>query len=172
MTVSDGSRFKAIMSLFSPLLSHLSSLFSPECIMKSTELRRPPPKAASTPSLQPTTAHSHEHEAVDSKPYTDPVCGMKAAANPEKSATHEGKTYYFCSTGCVTKFKADPLRYLIPIKKVPSAADLQAVYTCPMDPEVQQVGPGSCPKCGMALEPLIASAVEDTSELDDMQRRI
>jgi heavy metal translocating P-type ATPase len=96
---------------------------------------------------------------------------MKAAANPEKSATHEGKTYYFCSTGCVTKFIADPLRYLSPVKKTPSAADLEALYTCPMDPEVQKIGPGSCPKCGMALEPLAASAVEDTTELDDMQRR-
>jgi heavy metal translocating P-type ATPase len=143
--------------------------------MKSTELRRPPPKAATSPSSAQTSAHSHAHVAVDSKsddkPYTDPVCGMKAAANPEKSATHEGKTYYFCSTGCVTKFIADPLRYLAPVKKTPSAADLQALYTCPMDPEVQQIGPGSCPKCGMALEPLLASAVEDTTELDDMQRR-
>ena len=139
--------------------------------MKSTELRRPPSKATATSSSHQTIAHSHEHEAIDSKPFTDPVCGMKAAANPEKSATHAGKTYYFCSTGCVTKFKADPLRYLAPVKKAPSAADLQAVYTCPMDPEVQQIGPGSCPKCGMALEPLIASAVEDTTELDEMQRR-
>ena len=139
--------------------------------MKSTELRRPPSKATATSSSHQTIAHSDEHEAIDSKPFTDPVCGMKAAANPEKSATHAGKTYYFCSTGCVTKFKADPLRYLAPVKKAPSAADLQAVYTCPMDPEVQQIGPGSCPKCGMALEPLIASAVEDTTELDDMQRR-
>ena len=143
--------------------------------MKSTELRRPPPKATATPSSAQTSTHSHTHAAVDSKsddkPYTDPVCGMKAAANPEKSATHEGKTYYFCSTGCVTKFITDPLRYLSPVKKTPSAADLQALYTCPMDPEVQKIGPGSCPKCGMALEPLVASAIEDTTELDDMQRR-
>ena len=95
--------------------------------MKSTELRRPPSKATATSSSHQTIAHSHEHEAIDSKPFTDPVCGMKAAANPEKSATHAGKTYYFCSTGCVTKFKADPLRYLAPVKKAPSAADLQAV---------------------------------------------
>ncbi len=143
--------------------------------MKSTELRRPPPKATTTPSSAQTSTHSHTHAAVDSKsddkPYTDPVCGMKAAANPEKSATHEGKTYYFCSTGCVTKFITDPMRYLSPVKKTPSAADLQAIYTCPMDPEVQKIGPGSCPKCGMALEPLEASVVEDTTELDDMQRR-
>lgn len=143
--------------------------------MKSTELRRPPPKATATPSSAQTSAHLHPHVTVDSKsddkPYTDPVCGMKAAANPEKSATHEGKTYYFCSTGCVTKFITDPLRYLAPVKKTPSAADLQAIYTCPMDPEVQKIGPGSCPKCGMALEPLQASVVEDTTELDDMQRR-
>jgi heavy metal translocating P-type ATPase len=143
--------------------------------MKSTEIRRPPPKATATPSSAQTSAHLHPHVTVDSKsddkPYTDPVCGMKAAANPEKSATHKGKTYYFCSTGCVTKFITDPPRYLAPVKKTPSAADLQAIYTCPMDPEVQKIGPGSCPKCGMALEPLEASAAEDTTELDDMQRR-
>ena len=127
--------------------------------MKSQELRRPAPKAAPAP-VPP-----------QDKPFTDPVCGMKAAANPEKSAHHAGVTYYFCSSGCVSKFKADPLRYLAPVKRPVSAAEREAIYTCPMDPEVKQVGPGSCPKCGMALEPLHASATEDTTELDDMSRR-
>lgn len=139
--------------------------------MKSTELRRPMPKAAAASCCSQTEPHSHDPQTTDSKPYTDPVCGMKAAANPEKSATYQGQTYYFCSNGCVAKFNSDPMRYLAPVKQAPRAADLQAIYTCPMDPEVRQTGPGSCPKCGMALEPLEASREEDTSELDDMQRR-
>ena len=108
------------------------------------------------------------------KPYTDPVCGMKVAANPEKMVEYQGTTYYFCSTKCVTKFRADPTSYLDKsnTKAAPtSAADQGAIYTCPMHPEVRQVGPGNCPICGMALEPLLATAEEDTSELDDMTRR-
>jgi heavy metal translocating P-type ATPase len=121
---------------------------------------------------------AHDHAAshtpapvVESdKPYTDPVCGMKAAADPSKSATHAGTTYYFCSQHCVTKFRANPEQYLHPKPKQQAAAK-DVLYTCPMHPEVQQLGPGSCPKCGMALEPMDASAEEDTSELRDMTRR-
>ncbi|MGV8898279.1 MAG: heavy metal translocating P-type ATPase [Burkholderiaceae bacterium] len=116
--------------------------------------------------------------AID-KPYTDPVCGMKAAANPEKSATYNGVTYYFCSTSCVAKFKADPEGILAhppkpmtPAKPRATPAAADAIYTCPMHLEIQQVGPGTCPKCGMALEPMEASIEEDTSELDDMTRRL
>ena len=108
------------------------------------------------------------------KPYTDPVCGMRVAANPEKMVEYQGTTYYFCSTKCVTKFRADPTSYLdkSSTKAAPaSTADQGAIYTCPMHPEVRQVGPGNCPICGMALEPLLATAEEDTSELDDMTRR-
>ncbi|NMM27221.1 MAG: heavy metal translocating P-type ATPase [Glaciimonas sp.] len=118
-------------------------------------------------------------EKAIEKPYTDPVCGMKAAANPDKSATFNGVTYYFCSTSCVAKFKADPEGILAhppkpmtPAKPKTVAAAADAIYTCPMHPEVQQVGPGTCPKCGMALEPMEASMDEDTSELDDMTRRL
>ena len=129
--------------------------------MKSQEIRRP---RSAAPTVSPT-------DAPQEKPYTDPVCGMKAAANPEKSAEHEGQTYYFCSKGCVTKFNADPLRYLSPDTHPVETGPVDAVYTCPMDPEIQQVGPGSCPKCGMALEPMQATMQEDTHELDDMTRR-
>ena len=129
--------------------------------MKSQEIRRP---RSAAPTVSPA-------DAPQEKPYTDPVCGMKAAANPEKSATHDGQTYYFCSKGCVTKFNADPLRYLSPETQPANTAPLDAVYTCPMDPEIQQIGPGSCPKCGMALEPMLATMQEDTHELDDMTRR-
>ena len=129
--------------------------------MKSQEISRP--RSASA-TVSPA-------DAPQEKPYTDPVCGMKAAANPEKSATHDGQTYYFCSTGCVTKFNADPQRYLSPETRSVETGLVDALYTCPMDPEIQQIGPGSCPKCGMALEPMQATMQEDTHELDDMTRR-
>ena len=89
----------------------------------------------------------------------DPVCGM--SVNPGDAAgvvEHEGQKYYFCSTSCVAKFKADPNEYLEPETKDASPAGRDDVeYTCPMDPEVRQIGPGSCPKCGMALEPVDAA---------------
>lgn len=129
--------------------------------MKSQEISRP--RSASATVSPP--------DAPQERPYTDPVCGMKAAANPEKSATHDGQTYYFCSKGCVTKFNADPQRYLSPETRSVETGPVDALYTCPMDPEIQQIGPGSCPKCGMALEPMQATMQEDTHELDDMTRR-
>ncbi len=109
--------------------------------------------------------------APDAKSQVDPVCGMKVAANPEKSAAHAGRTFYFCSQGCIAKFRADPERYLSKKNALPPAAGAM-IYTCPMHPEVRHIGPGICPKCGMALEPLTASVEEDTSELDDMMRRL
>jgi heavy metal translocating P-type ATPase len=122
------------------------------------------------------------HDAVASagaeQRFIDPVCGMKVAANPQRMAQHAGKTYYFCSNGCVAKFKADPQRYLAagdaPATAsaiAPPAKASDAIYTCPMHPEIRQQGPGSCPICGMALEPLLATAEEDTTELDDMTQR-
>ncbi len=145
--------------------------------MKSTDLRRPSKKAEAGACCGHDQAHADELAAAPSaaidKPYTDPVCGMKAAANPEKMATHDGQTFYFCSTGCVARFNADPLRYLDPERKAAAAAAApkDAIYTCPMHPEIRQVGPGSCPICGMALEPEHATLEEDTTELDDMTRR-
>ncbi len=141
--------------------------------MKSQELRRPVSKPAASSCCD--NAHPHEHanaeKKPEDKPYTDPVCGMKAAANSEKMATHDGTDYYFCSKGCVAKFTADPQRYLDPSSYIAPPVAADAVYTCPMHPEIQQVGPGTCPICGMALEPLHATAEEDTTELDDMTRR-
>lgn len=142
--------------------------------MKSQELRRPVTTPA--PKQAGDGEHDHATPASADKPFIDPVCGMSVAANTDKAVTLGEQSWYFCSRGCVTKFKADPARYLDPAKKeaaaraaTPVAAD--AVYTCPMHPEVRQVGSGSCPICGMALEPLHASAEEDTTELDDMTRR-
>jgi len=103
----------------------------------------------------------------------DPVCGM--AVEPAKAAgsfEYEGKTYLFCSKHCLAKFQAEPQKYLESGKAAaPAAAPTSAEYTCPMHPEVVQVGPGSCPKCGMALVPVAGAQEEDNAELRDMTRR-
>jgi Cu+-exporting ATPase len=83
---------------------------------------------------------------------------------------HLGKNYYFCSTHCKHRFDADPTIFLGEKKAAP-APDLQGQYTCPMHPEILQVGPGSCPKCGMALVPLEGGEGDD-SELRDLTRRL
>jgi len=102
----------------------------------------------------------------------DPVCGMEVL--PERAAgslEHEGTTYVFCSTGCLEKFRADPARYVGPAP-APPLAPASAEYTCPMHPEIIRPGPGTCPKCGMALEPRTATALEGPNpELVDMTRR-
>ncbi|MGH9313388.1 MAG: heavy metal translocating P-type ATPase [Vicinamibacterales bacterium] len=122
----------------------------------------------------------------------DPVCGMTIA--PEDAAgshVYRGQTYYFCSFSCLERFKADPERYLSP----PSARHAPGTthppgtrheerprheapgtrheeFTCPMHPEIRQMGPGACPKCGMALEPVVATLEERPHhELIDMTRR-
>lgn len=104
----------------------------------------------------------------------DPVCGMSVA--PETAAgsyEYNGKTYYFCSIGCVNKFKQNPPRFLEKKKEEKKTAESEAVeYTCPMHPEILQIGPGTCPKCGMALEPKTFS-LDDTPDPEymDMKRR-
>jgi Cu+-exporting ATPase len=108
----------------------------------------------------------------------DPVCGM--TVEPERAAatsTFAGKTIVFCSAGCKTKFDADPQRYLQPAASPPARspheADANGGYTCPMHPDVVQAGPGSCPICGMALEPRQISLEEEggNPELREMTRR-
>jgi Cu+-exporting ATPase len=84
----------------------------------------------------------------------------------------EGRTYYFCSPGCLSKFKAEPGKYLSGERKAEASVPEGAIYTCPMHPEIRQVGPGSCPICGMALEPVLATAETGPNpELVDMTRR-
>ena len=106
------------------------------------------------------------------KQLTDPVCGMTVTPASEHHHAYQDSDYYFCSKSCQMKFTADPEHYLNPPEP---AADTNATdsqtYTCPMHPEIQQPGPGSCPKCGMALEPVAAGVEEDSSELDDITRR-
>ncbi|MDH7795457.1 MULTISPECIES: heavy metal translocating P-type ATPase [unclassified Beijerinckia] len=102
----------------------------------------------------------------------DPVCGMTVdPATAKHQTTHAGQPYFFCSAGCKTKFEADPQHYLDPKPAKPAGNDTD-IYTCPMHPEVRQVGPGSCPICGMALEPLMVSSEPvENHELKDMTRR-
>ena len=101
----------------------------------------------------------------------DPVCGMKVTAESKHRHEHEGETYYFCSAGCRAKFAADPAKHLGPkVEEAPAPAG--TIYTCPMHPEVRQDHQGSCPKCGMALEPEMPSLDEEENpELIDFRRR-
>src|SRR5438552_1623199 len=86
----------------------------------------------------------------------DPVCGMTVeAAKAAGSAEYGGKRYYFCGKGCLAKFQAEPEKYLQRPIAAPQVAPAPVEYTCPMHPEVVQIGPGSCPKCGMALVPMV-----------------
>ena len=103
----------------------------------------------------------------------DPVCGMTVdpAATPHH-ADHAGTAYHFCSAGCRAKFAADPARYLSLRPDGEAPVPPGTIYTCPMDPEIRQVGPGACPICGMALEPAeITAETGPNPELRDMTRR-
>ncbi len=96
---------------------------------------------------------------------TDPVCGMSVdPATCKHRLEHDGETCYFCCGGCLTKFEADPQRFLAPEERGSEQAVPGAIYTCPMDPEVRQEGPGSCPICGMALEPEMVAAPATRTE--------
>ncbi|WP_283206032.1 heavy metal translocating P-type ATPase, partial [Methylobacterium isbiliense] len=120
--------------------------------------------------------HAHDHAGPAAEgTVKDPVCGMTVDPHTAKHrAQHNGRPYYFCSAGCQAKFTADPARYLDPASATAKAEPVPegTIYTCPMHPEVRQVGPGSCPICGMALEPLLVSAdTGPSTELVDMTRR-
>ena len=114
-----------------------------------------------------------DHQHHGSASAIDPVCGMDVEpATADHHATHAGVEYYFCSAGCQSKFESDPARYLganIPAQEAPPP---DAIWTCPMHPEIQRPGPGSCPICGMALEPLLPTATAGPSaEYRDMRLR-
>ncbi|WP_199099806.1 heavy metal translocating P-type ATPase [Dyella sp. ASV21] len=116
-----------------------------------------------------THAHDHDHPVQATK---DPVCGMTVdPARAEHRGEHAGRMYYFCGQRCKERFFADPARYLSS-QAAPAPASAAVVYTCPMHPEIRQIGPGDCPTCGMALEPMMPSLVEDDGhELRSMSRR-
>jgi len=122
----------------------------------------------------------------------DPVCGMNVeAARAAATRQYAGNTYSFCSRGCAERFEREPERFLrapgasgmegsrspsgklVAISAAPSAEQKRIRYTCPMHPEVVQWGPGTCPKCGMALEPMdIAAEEPDDPEYQSMRKRL
>jgi Cu+-exporting ATPase len=113
--------------------------------------------------------------AIISQPATDPVCGM--TVEPAKAAgsyEYGGKRWYFCNAGCLEKFRNNPKKYTGERAAIPHHSEplTGAVYTCPMHPEIVRNGPGACPICGMALEPLVATLEDrENPELADMRRR-
>jgi Cu+-exporting ATPase len=121
----------------------------------------------------------HAHDGANGAPrgiarrVKDPVCGMSVDSQKSPhNAEYRGASYHFCCAGCRTKFGTDPERYLAPRLPVPVAAPKDAIYTCPMHPQIRQIGPGSCPLCGMALEPeTVTAEAPPNPELIDMSRR-
>ncbi|HYC66385.1 MAG TPA: YHS domain-containing protein, partial [Reyranellaceae bacterium] len=119
-------------------------------------------------------SHACCHAPAEPDVAIDPVCGMKVKVAGAKNTTvYEGTTYYFCNPKCLAKFTAEPGKYLKPADaRDQPAAPPGTSYTCPMHPEVRQVGPGSCPICGMALEPELVNADSAPNpELVDFTRR-
>jgi len=140
------------------------------------------------------STHIHSLPLAQTATERDPVCGMKVKPDSPHRSVHEGRTYFFCSAGCKAKFEADPPRYLAggpahdahahhaathvaPAHRAPAPKPHEvpagAEWTCPMHPQVVRDRPGSCPICGMALEPRTISLDEpDNPELSDMRRRL
>lgn len=127
-----------------------------------------------------TTSHSTPIPHIQTasmdlpQPVKDPVCGMTVVPGEARGGSfqYQDHVHWFCSTRCREKFATAPEKYLSnqqtqPLPAVPTGA----IYTCPMHPEVRQASPGSCPICGMALEPLTVTGEEDTTELRNMSRR-
>src|SRR4030088_723196 len=114
----------------------------------------------------------HDHHTDGKANVRDPVCGVSCAPGKRRHRfDHRGETFHFCSAGCRTKFAADPKGYL-DNNKFKADVPEGAIYTCPMHPQIRQTGPGSCPICGMALEPEVASLdAPPNPELADMTRR-
>ena len=131
--------------------------------------------------------HNPDANSKSSSKIVDPVCGMKVTEGSNFRYEHSGKTYYFCSEHCLHKFKADPNNYIDSSEAVDSQKGIKKAaednkkeitvgeveYTCPMHPEILQLKPGSCPKCGMALEPrtVVSEEDEDNPEYNYMKRR-
>ena len=128
---------------------------------------------------QPEDADKQDHNGQgagdpSANKVTDPVCGMVISKGADLHAKYADQDYYFCCAGCKSKFVADPEKYLNPsaANKPEQSAPEGAIHTCPMHPEIRQDHPGTCPKCGMALEPEMPSLdEEDNSELVDFTRR-
>jgi P-type Cu+ transporter len=120
--------------------------------------------------------HSHDHAAAPHAPagtVKDPVCGMNVDPHTAKHrADHGGHPYYFCSARCRERFLAEPEKFLGADREMQAPVPQGTTYTCPMHPQIRQIGPGACPICGMALEPLTVTAdAGPNPELADMTRR-
>jgi Cu+-exporting ATPase len=117
--------------------------------------------------------HDGTQKLPTQKVYKDPVCGMDVTPGSSKEKSeYEQQIYYFCSANCKVKFELDPKQYVALNKAPPKNGKEGVEYTCPMHSQVRQIGPGNCPICGMALEPVTATAVEEnSSEYRMMLRR-
>ena len=117
--------------------------------------------------------HEHGSAGTTASLVKDPVCGMAVDPRSAKHKTeHRGNIYYFCSARCRERFEAEPTKYVAPAPAKTEPVPEGAIYTCPMHPEIRQAGPGHCPICGMALEPVLATAESGPDpELIDMRRR-
>jgi P-type Cu+ transporter len=163
-------------------MGEADTILCPYCATRFRFDPRLTPLDAEPPDSFFAAEHSHKHPGTDggdeaSHLLKDPVCGMNVnPASAKHSAVVGGQTYYFCSQGCKSKFVAGPERFLTAKREAPLPPpkhdDEGTIYTCPMHPEVRQPGPGSCPICGMALEPEMTSEEEGPNpELADMTRR-
>ena len=128
--------------------------------------------------MEMRSRHDHHPPPKAADGLKDPVCGMAVTESSPHQLEHAGRTYYFCSARCHGKFAAEPARFVASGSAAPVAvpaprhAVARTIYTCPMHPEIRQDHPGSCPKCGMALEPELPTlAEEENPELVDFQRR-
>src|SRR5271169_4405697 len=124
-------------------------------------------------AAEPVSHHQHNPSELPTALH-DPVCGMAIdPATAEERAEHAGHTYYFCSSRCRERFDTDPARYLSRAPSVAATAGGDVQWTCPMHPQIVRDQPGSCPICGMALEPMTPVAGEaDNPELRGMTRRL
>jgi len=120
---------------------------------------------------------------LDRESSIDPVCGMRVGNDSPHSITHEGQRYVFCSAGCRKRFAANPAQYVtahqdhrhdhdaVPARKPDTDVAAGTIYTCPMHPQVRQLGPGNCPICGMALEPEMPVEQEDDRAIRKVRRK-
>lgn len=157
---------------------------APKTVSRAEPRSNPHAHEAAPACCSSASKVQHAHVPSEKAEMTiDPVCGMTVSVDSPHAASHAGKQYAFCSAGCRAKFAPDPARYLDAPKsdykhthqpqKTPADAGVApgTIYTCPMHPEVRQVGPGNCPICGMALEPEMPSEHEDDSELRHVRKK-